>query len=141
MESVAAALHRDGKDLNLINLHRLDPGVDSVLYTASFVVMYVLQESTMTWSRKDTEGSMFWVKRSSMPWFEFLYFSRKARLTFFRQRFVVLNRLNSTNLNEDLDRSMEIEFQTPFTFYRSSNGDVRSFYRSCLLHHVNCSTL
>ncbi|CEO99544.1 hypothetical protein PBRA_007277 [Plasmodiophora brassicae] len=113
MEAVAAALHRDGKDLNLVNLHRLDAGTDSVLYTASYVVLYVLVD--MRWERHDTEGSMFWVKRSSMPW---------------SHRLVIVNRLNITNVTEDLDRSMAMEFQKPFAFYRSSNGDVFAIWFS-----------
>lgn len=42
---------------------------------------------------------------------------------------MIVNRLNITNVTEDLDRSMAMEFQKPFAFYRSSNGDVWFLYR------------
>ncbi|KAJ1292808.1 hypothetical protein BS78_01G018600 [Paspalum vaginatum] len=94
--------------LNLTVLRRLDPGVTDILITASHVVVYTFDEGAMEWSRNRTEGSLFVVKRNVEPRFQFL----------------ILNRLNTENLVEDILTDFEVELQVPYVIYRSAADEI-----------------
>nr|GME05856.1 mRNA-decapping enzyme-like protein [Ipomoea batatas] len=56
---------RSTKVLNLTVLQRIDPFIEEILITAAHVTFYEFNVDLNQWSRKDVEGSLFVVKRSS----------------------------------------------------------------------------
>ncbi|CAI9097674.1 OLC1v1034144C3 [Oldenlandia corymbosa var. corymbosa] len=67
-------------------------------------------------ARKDVEGSLFVVKRSAQPRFQF----------------IVMNRRSTENLVEDLLSDLEFEIQVPYLLYRNAAEEVNGiwFYNS-----------
>lgn len=104
------------KLLNLTVLQRIDPFVEEILITAAHVTLYEFNIDNSQWSRKDVEGSLFVVKRSAQPRFQF----------------IVMNRRNTDNLVEDLLGDFEFELQLPYLLYRNSSQEVNGiwFYNS-----------
>ncbi|CAL0310535.1 unnamed protein product [Lupinus luteus] len=86
------------KVLNLTVLQRMDPFINQILFTAAH-------------SRKDVEGSLFVVKRSSQPRFQF----------------IVMNRRNTDNLVENL-LDFEYELKKPYLLYRNAAQDVNGIW-------------
>nr|GMC84409.1 mRNA-decapping enzyme-like protein [Ipomoea batatas] len=107
---------RSTKMLNLTVLQRIDPCIEEILITAAHVTFYEFNVDLNQWSRKDIEGSLFVVKRTTQP----------------RFRFVVMNRRNTENLVEDLLGDFEFEIQVPYLLYRSAAQEVNGiwFYNS-----------
>nr|XP_009593087.1 mRNA-decapping enzyme-like protein [Nicotiana tomentosiformis] len=104
------------KLLNLTVLQRIDPFVEEILITSAHVTFYAFNIDNSQWSRKDVEGSLFVVKRSAQPRFQF----------------IVMNRRNTDNLVEDLLGDFEFEVQVPYLLYRNSSQEVNGiwFYNS-----------
>ncbi|OIT26430.1 PREDICTED: mRNA-decapping enzyme-like protein [Nicotiana attenuata] len=104
------------KLLNLTVLQRIDPFVEEILITAAHVTFYAFNIDNSQWSRKDVEGSLFVVKRSAQPRFQF----------------IVMNRRNTDNLVEDLLGDFEFEVQVPYLLYRNPSQEVNGiwFYNS-----------
>ncbi|KAJ8529111.1 hypothetical protein K7X08_035946 [Anisodus acutangulus] len=104
------------KLLNLTVLQRIDPFIEEILITAAHVTLYEFNIDNSQWSRKDVEGSLFVVKRSAQPRFQF----------------IVMNRRNTDNLVEDLLGDFEFELQIPYLLYRNSSQEVNGiwFYNS-----------
>ncbi|XP_054815306.1 mRNA-decapping enzyme-like protein isoform X2 [Prosopis cineraria] len=63
-------------------------------------------------SRKDVEGSLFVVKRTTQPRFQF----------------IVMNRRNTENLVENLLGDFEYEVQVPYLLYRNANQEVNGIW-------------
>lgn len=110
------------KLLNLTVLQRIDPFVEEILITATHVTFYKFDTETSQWSRKDVEGSLFVVKRNAQPRFQF----------------IVMNRLNTENLVEDLLGDFECEVQLPYLLYRNAAREVNGiwFYNACECEEV-----
>ncbi|XP_028756794.1 mRNA-decapping enzyme-like protein [Neltuma alba] len=100
------------KLLNLTVLQRIDPFVDEILITAAHVTFYEFNIDLSRWSRKDVEGSLFVVKRNTQPRFQF----------------IVMNRLNTENLVENLLGDFEYEVQVPYLLYRNANQEVNGVW-------------
>ncbi|CAH9093739.1 unnamed protein product [Cuscuta epithymum] len=100
------------KLLNLTVLQRMDPFVEEILLTAVHVAFYEFNTAATQWSRKDVEGSLFVVKRTSQP----------------RFRFIVMNRRHADNLVEDLLGDFEFEVQTPYLLYRNAAQEVNGIW-------------
>ncbi|KAL6906105.1 hypothetical protein ACP4OV_003706 [Aristida adscensionis] len=98
--------------LNLTVLQRLDPAVEDILITAAHVTLYDFNIDLNQWSRKDVEGSLFVVKRSAQPRFQF----------------IVMNRRNTVNLVEDLLSDFEYELQPPYLLYRNATQEVNGIW-------------
>lgn len=80
--------------------------------TATHVTFYEFNVDLNQWSRKDVEGSLFVVKRSTQPRFQF----------------VVMNRRNTENLVEDLLGDFEFEVQLPYLLYRNATQEVNGIW-------------
>ncbi|XP_074331911.1 mRNA-decapping enzyme-like protein isoform X2 [Apium graveolens] len=104
------------KVLNLTVLQRMDPYIEQILITAAHVTLYAFDIHLNQWSRKDVEGSLFVVKRSTEPQFQF----------------IVMNRRNTENLVENLLGDFEFEVQVPYLLYRNADQEVNGvwFYNS-----------
>ncbi|CAN4099010.1 unnamed protein product [Withania somnifera] len=100
------------KLLNLTVLQRIDPFIEEILITAAHVTLYQFSIDNSQWSRKDVEGSLFVVKRSSQPRFQF----------------VVMNCRNTDNLVEDLLGDFEYEIQLPYLLYRNASQEVNGIW-------------
>ncbi|VFQ98953.1 unnamed protein product [Cuscuta campestris] len=70
------------KLLNLTVLQRTDPFIEEILLTAAHVTFYEFNIETSQWSRKDVEGSLFVVKRTSQPRFQFIVMNRRNAVTY-----------------------------------------------------------
>ncbi|XP_047332057.1 mRNA-decapping enzyme-like protein [Impatiens glandulifera] len=100
------------KLLNLTVLQRIDSYVEEILITAAHVTFYEFNIELSQWSRKDVEGSLFVVKRSAQPRFQF----------------IVMNRRNTENLVEDLLGDFEYEIQVPYLLYRNASQEVNGIW-------------
>ncbi|GKU93786.1 hypothetical protein SLEP1_g7354 [Rubroshorea leprosula] len=100
------------KLLNLTVLRRIDPFVEEILITAAHVTFYEFNIELSQWSRKDVEGSLFVVKRSTQPRFQF----------------IVMNRRNTDNLVENLLEDFEYEVQGPYLLYRNAAQEVNGIW-------------
>jgi len=97
-------LDEKSKDLaTLSTLRRSDPHVTEILGTASHVTLYGFDIDISAWSRKNVEGSLFVVRRSVEPIFQF----------------VVLNRLSAENTVENLLGDFEFERSPPYLLYKN----------------------
>ncbi|GMI79695.1 decapping 1 [Hibiscus trionum] len=100
------------KMLNLTVLQRIDAFVEEILITAAHVTFYEFNIDSSQWSRKDVEGSLFVVKRSTQPRFQF----------------IVMNRRNTDNLVENLLGDFEYEVQGPYLLYRNAAQEVNGIW-------------
>ncbi|KAI9074426.1 hypothetical protein K1719_043620 [Acacia pycnantha] len=100
------------KLLNLTVLQRIDPFVEEILITAAHVTFYEFNIDLSQWSRKNVEGSLFVVKRSTQPRFQF----------------IVMNHLSTENLVENLLGDFEYEVQGPYLLYRKANQEVNGIW-------------
>ncbi|CAL9214171.1 unnamed protein product [Arabidopsis halleri] len=98
--------------LNLTVLQRIDPYIEEILITAAHVTFYEFNIELSQWSRKDVEGSLFVVKRSTQPRFQF----------------IVMNRRNTDNLVENLLGDFEYEVQGPYLLYRNASQEVNGIW-------------
>uniref|UniRef100_A0A1J3IQQ3 mRNA-decapping enzyme-like protein n=1 Tax=Noccaea caerulescens TaxID=107243 RepID=A0A1J3IQQ3_NOCCA len=98
--------------LNLTVLQRIDPFIEEILITAAHVTFYEFNIELSQWSRKDVEGSLFVVKRSTQPRFQF----------------IVMNRRNTDNLVENLLGDFEYEVQGPYLLYRNASQEVNGIW-------------
>ncbi|XP_010521638.1 PREDICTED: mRNA-decapping enzyme-like protein [Tarenaya hassleriana] len=98
--------------LNLTVLQRIDPYIEEILITAAHVTFYEFNIELSQWSRKDVEGSLFVVKRSTQPRFQF----------------IVMNRRNTDNLVENLLGDFEYEVQGPYLLYRNAAQEVNGIW-------------
>ncbi|KAK1931896.1 mRNA-decapping enzyme 1B [Phytophthora citrophthora] len=102
----ADGLHVDRAQSNAMNLQvlkRQDPNVVEIVDTASHVVMYEFDQDAQSWKRKDVEGCLFVVKRSSSPRFQIF----------------VNNRLSTTNMTLPLEERLEVDNVDSFLILRS----------------------
>ncbi|CAN6302877.1 unnamed protein product [Urochloa humidicola] len=107
--NLASAWDREAtRVLNLSVLRRLDPAVTDILITAAHVVTYSFDTAIQAWSRKHVEGSLFVVKRNTQPRFQM----------------VIMNRLNTENLVQDLLTDFEADVQVPYVMYRNAADEV-----------------
>ncbi|KAK8588756.1 hypothetical protein V6N12_023171 [Hibiscus sabdariffa] len=100
------------KMLNLTVLQRIDAFIEEILITAAHVTFYEFNIDSSQWSRKDVEGSLFVVKRSTQPRFQF----------------IVMNRRNTDNLVENLLGDFEYEVQGPYLLYRNAAQEVNGIW-------------
>ena len=62
----------------LATLQRNDDSIEEVLETANHVCLYEFQVNANQWKRRDVEGTLFVVKRSSQPRFQLIILNRQS---------------------------------------------------------------
>mmetsp|Transcript_14784 Transcript_14784/g.28609 ORF Transcript_14784/g.28609 Transcript_14784/m.28609 type:complete len:144 (-) Transcript_14784:2153-2584(-) len=67
---------RESNKLTLNALRRSDATIEDIIGTAHQVCLYEFQLDRQTWKRRDVEGSLFVVKRSTQPRFQFIILNR-----------------------------------------------------------------
>ena len=97
---------------NLSVLKRRDSAISQVLDMAGHVVMYRFNEDKQSWDRKNVEGSLFVVQRDSAP----------------QHQFVVLNRLSSENLVENINEDFQMELTEQFLLYRNALQEINGIW-------------
>ena len=97
---------------NLSILKRRDAAISEVLDMAGHVVMYRFNEDSQSWDRKNVEGSLFVVARTSDP----------------AHMFVVLNRLSSENLVEAINEEFQMELTEQFLLYRNASQEINGIW-------------
>ncbi|KAL2900131.1 mRNA-decapping enzyme-like protein [Bienertia sinuspersici] len=100
------------KLLNLTVLQRFDPCIQDILLTAAHVALYEFSMGQNQWSRKDVQGSLFVVKRSKDPWYQF----------------IVMNQRNTENLVENLSGNFEFDVQVPYLLYKNVAQEVNGIW-------------
>ena len=95
-------------EYNLGVLKRRDAAITKIIDMAGHVVLYQFNEDTQAWDRKNVEGSLFIVARSSAP----------------AHQFVVLNRLSSENLVESITEDFQTELTDQFLLYRTHKAEI-----------------
>ena len=88
---------------NLAVLQRRDADISGVVDMAAHVVLYKFSEETQSWERRQVEGSLFIVSRTSDP----------------KYMFVVLNRISSENVVEPVTPEFQMELTEQFLLYRN----------------------
>uniref|UniRef100_A0A7S3E489 Uncharacterized protein n=1 Tax=Chloropicon laureae TaxID=464258 RepID=A0A7S3E489_9CHLO len=94
--------------LTLASLRRNDNTIEEIIDTAKHVSLYEFQLGLNEWKRRDVEGSLFVVKRSALPRFQF----------------IILNRLSPKNHLEDILDSTDLEKQAPYIMYKTSQQEL-----------------
>ncbi|CEG38694.1 Decapping enzyme complex component DCP1 [Plasmopara halstedii] len=89
--------------MNLQVLKRQDNDVAEIIDTASHVVIYEFDQDAQSWKRKDVEGCLFVVKRTSTPRFQVF----------------VNNRLSTTNMTLSLNEHLQVDNVDSFLILRS----------------------
>eukprot|EP01117_Protostelium_nocturnum_P004624 TRINITY_DN1678_c0_g1_i1.p1 TRINITY_DN1678_c0_g1~~TRINITY_DN1678_c0_g1_i1.p1 ORF type:complete len:278 (-),score=104.63 TRINITY_DN1678_c0_g1_i1:48-881(-) len=110
MDVDAAALAK--LQLNLPSLQRIDPYVAQVLDSAAHVTLYNYQLQSQNWEKKEVEGSLFVVRRSCEPF----------------HAFIVLNRLSTNNMIEEISHEIEIQISEPYLLYRNKSGEINGIW-------------
>mmetsp|Transcript_20008 Transcript_20008/g.60448 ORF Transcript_20008/g.60448 Transcript_20008/m.60448 type:complete len:384 (+) Transcript_20008:327-1478(+) len=101
--------------LNLQVLKRLDPATQEILASAGQVALYDLNDVTKAWIRRDVEGALFLLRRSSNPTFQF----------------TILNRKSQSNYHEEVHAGFDFEEQNDkYMLYTNAQRQVR-----CLWFH------
>jgi mRNA-decapping enzyme 1B len=71
----------ESEKLTLNSLRRNDKTIEEIIETANHVSLYEFQLDTKAWKRRDVEGSLFVVKRSSQPRFQYIILNRLSPST------------------------------------------------------------
>eukprot|EP01132_Coremiostelium_polycephalum_P008388 gene8388-10303_t len=100
------------QQLNLQALQRLDNKIVSVIGTSRHVAVYRFDENVRQWFRKEVEGSLFIVKRMEFPY----------------EQLIVLNRLSTKNLVEDISEKLVIKCQGPYLIYKNKSEDINGIW-------------
>lgn len=92
--------------MNLAALQRVDSAVTEIVDNASQVALYKFAPATNVWEKTEIEGALFVFAWSKTP----------------SHGFIVMNRLNTTNLLELITPEVEFQTQSPFLLYKSGSG-------------------
>lgn len=94
-------------EINLRSLKRFDPSVDQILSSASQVAVYGY--SNNEWIKLDIEGALFVVSKNGSS----------------NYALIIMNRLNTNNFNEIIDKQWEVTLNLPFLLYKNDKSSIR----------------
>lgn len=94
--------------INLRALKKIDDNIQEIQVSAGQVAIYFFDSEDTVWKRKDIEGPLFFVKRSAHP----------------QYAFVVINRLNTINLVQKINKEVETNLQTPYLLYKNAENEI-----------------
>lgn len=94
--------------INLRTLARIDATIQHIEASATQVAVYKYNKRSSGWEKIETEGSLFLVSRNSAPF----------------NSIIVINRLNTTNMNEPITNDLDMNVQPPFLQYKNANSEV-----------------
>ncbi|KAM9969211.1 hypothetical protein ACTFIR_001039 [Dictyostelium discoideum] len=102
----------ESQQQNLSALQRLDSKICGVLGTSTHVTAYKFDESVKQWFRKDIEGSLFIVNTTEYPYC----------------KLVVMNRLSTKNLVEEINEKIVIRIQGQYLIYKNKSGEINGIW-------------
>ena len=88
------------------------PFLPQVLDMSAHVVLYQFNEASQAWDKKNVEGSLFIVARSSEP----------------KHMFVVLNRLSNEHVVEGITADFQMELTDQFLLYRNEKEEINGIW-------------
>ncbi|GFS86653.1 mRNA-decapping enzyme 1B [Nephila pilipes] len=94
--------------INLAALRKVDSSISSIVDGANQVALYKYISKESRWDKTEIEGTLFVYMRSQKP----------------QHGFMVMNRLNTTNLVEPVTETLDFQDQSPFLLYRNDKGDI-----------------
>ncbi|XP_054161488.1 mRNA-decapping enzyme 1A-like [Oppia nitens] len=98
----------DDNGINLRSLKQIDRNIDEIISLCGQCAVYKFSKDNAEWERKEIEGSMFIVHR--LPPDEY--------------SFVVINRLNTTNMLQTIDRNFDINITLPYLLYKNTLNEI-----------------
>lgn len=93
-------------EINIRTLRRTDPSVDCILSSATQVAVYNFVQGD--WNKLEIEGALFVVSKSTNNY-----------------GLIIINRLNTNNFNEIIDKKWEVSLNLPFLLYKNDKGSIR----------------
>jgi len=94
-------------DINFRTLKRYDQSVESILVSATQVAVYNYVSND--WNKLEIEGALFVVSKEGTN----------------NYGLIIINRLNTNNFNEIIDRKWEVKLNLPFLLYKNDKSDIR----------------
>ncbi|XP_023242733.1 mRNA-decapping enzyme 1B-like [Centruroides sculpturatus] len=98
----------DETRMNLAALKRVDSNIKLIIDNASQVALYKFSPKANEWEKTEIEGTLFVYERSQKP----------------HHGFIIMNRLNTTNLTEPITEEIEFQLQSPFLLYRNVKCNI-----------------
>lgn len=116
--------------INLRTLKKNDDNIEEILMSVTQVAVYNYDRSSGEWARKEIEGPLFFVRRKGPHEYGFF----------------VINRLNTTNLSQQITADFETYISPPFLMYKSPDNEIYCiwFYdrsKLNLLHNEICKVI
>ncbi len=96
------------ESINLRTLKCIDDSIDEILQFGGQVAVYKFSFLLNEWERKEIEGSMFIISRKVRP----------------NYAFVVINRLNTTNMFQTIGHNLDTKLQVPYLLYKNANNEI-----------------
>jgi len=87
-------------------LQKVDSSIVAILTSSPHVAIYIFPKGAQQWQRKNIEGPLYLVRRSSLPQFSF----------------VILNRKGNQHMIEMISTSFEFQNQDPYIIFRNSKA-------------------
>lgn len=109
--------------INLRALRKIDNQIGEILFSAGQVAIYYYNIDEVSgaetnggegpdgdgkWQRKEIEGALFFVRRTSQP----------------EYAFVVINKLNTINLVQKITKDLETSVQLPYLMYKNTESEI-----------------
>lgn len=109
--------------INLRALRKIDNQIGEILFSAGQVAIYYYNidensgaetnggeglDGDGKWQRKEIEGALFFVRRTSQP----------------EYAFVVINKLNTINLVQKITKDLETSVQLPYLMYKNTESEI-----------------
>lgn len=109
--------------INLRTLRQIDESISSILLFGGQVAVYKYSFGINEWERKEIEGSMFVIERKVIP----------------NYGFIVINRLNTTNMFQLIAHNMDTKVQVPYLLYKNAINEIYCiwFYNEMDCVHVS----
>ncbi|XP_044066322.1 mRNA-decapping enzyme 1A [Siniperca chuatsi] len=101
-----------GHMMSLAALQRQDPYINKLLDVTGQVALYNFNSKANEWEKTEIEGTLFVYARSASP----------------HHGFTIMNRLNTENLVEPINKDLEFQLQDPFLLYRNGNLGIYSIW-------------
>jgi hypothetical protein len=87
-------------------LQKIDSSIVAILTASPHVAVYIFKQGAKQWERKNIEGPLYLVRRSTLPQFSF----------------VILNRKGNQHMVELIDVNFEFSQQDPYIIFRNTKA-------------------
>mmetsp|Transcript_25302 Transcript_25302/g.70753 ORF Transcript_25302/g.70753 Transcript_25302/m.70753 type:complete len:258 (-) Transcript_25302:85-858(-) len=105
---MATTAERSRDEVTLQVLKRFDASIEKVIGNSGHVALYSFSTEAKAWARKDVEGSLFLVLRSTEPQYQLF----------------IMNKKSTDNFKENVTASLAFEVQLPYLIYKNEVEEV-----------------